>query len=142
MKRKLFNILGAVAAAFTLAGCSLDINEDPYAVTNLDMAQLLTATEYEVGNTFAEGYYLNANFSAYTHHTVSREIDNYSLVASYSTLGNTWAQAYRYAIKNCDELISAGDEEGNVIYAGIGRVLRAHIYMAMKSSVRDVTRLP
>ena len=138
MKRKLFNILGAVAAAFTLAGCSLDINEDPYAVTNLDMAQLLTATEYEVGNTFAEGYYLNANFSAYTHHTVSREIDNYSLVASYSTLGNTWSQAYRYAIKNCDELISAGDEEGNVIYAGIGRILRAHIYMAMTDLFGDI----
>jgi hypothetical protein len=138
MKRKLFNILGAVAAAFTLAGCSLDINEDPYAVTNLDMAQLLTATEYEVGYTFAEGHYLNANFSAYTHHTVSREIDNYSLVASYSTLGNTWSQAYRYAIKNCDELISAGDEEGNVIYAGIGRILRAHIYMAMTDLFGDI----
>lgn len=124
--------------ACLLTGCSLDINKDPYAVTELDVQQLLTAAEYEVGATFSEGYYLNANFSSYVHHTCSREVDNYSLVSSYSTLGNTWSQAYRYAIKNCDELIANGDANGNVIYSGIARVLRTHIYMAMTDLWGDI----
>lgn len=118
--------------------CSLDINKDPYAVTQLDMSQLLTAAEYEVAMTFTEGYYLNANFSSYVHHTVSREVDNYSLIPSYSTLGNTWSQAYRYAIKNCDKVIAEGDAAGNTYYAGIGRVLRTYVYMGMTDLWGDV----
>lgn len=138
MKRKFYSVIGAAIAALSLGGCNLDINQDPYAVTTLDIPQLLTCTEYEVGLTFAEGNYLNANFSSYVHHTVSREVDNYSLVAGYSTLGNTWSQAYRSAIKNCDALISEGDADGNVIYSAIGRILRAHVYMNMVDLWGDI----
>lgn len=136
--KKLYYLIVASLLVPMISGCSLDINKDPYAVTDLDVKQLLTAAEYEVASTFSEGYYLNANFSSYVHHTCSREIDNYSLVSSYSTLGNTWSQAYRYAIKNCDELISNGDANGNAIYAGIGRVLRTHIYMALTDLWGDI----
>lgn len=138
MKNKFYKMIGAAIAALSLGGCNLDINQDPYAVTNLDIPQLLTSTEYEVGATFTEGYYLNANFSSYVHHTVSREVDNYSLIASYSTLGNTWNQAYRSAIKNCDALIEHGDADGNTIYASIGRILRAHVYMNLVDLFGDV----
>ena len=138
MKKKLFQILSTVAAVLTVSACNLDINKDPYAVTTLDFKQVLTAAEYEVGATFAGGSYLNANFSSYVHHTVSREVDNYSLVANYSTLGNTWSQAYRYAIKNCDALIEGGDAEGNVIYSGIARILRAHIYLNLVDLWGDI----
>ena len=138
MKRKIFYGFVAMVAALSLTSCNLDINEDPYAVTDLDIEQLLTATEYEVGINFSEGSYLNANFSSYVHHTVSREVDNYSLTATYSTLGNTWEQAYKYSIKNCDKLIEDGDAEGNAIYAAIGRILRAHIYMNLVDLWGDV----
>lgn len=138
MKRKYIQILSTVAAVLTVSACSLNINKDPNAVTTLDFAQVLTAAEYEVGATFAAGNYLNSNFSSYVHQTVSREVDNYSLVANYSTLGNTWSQAYRYAIKNCDVIISQGDADGNVIYSGIARVLRAHVYMTMVDLWGDI----
>lgn len=138
MKRKFIQILSTVAAVLTVSACNLDINKDPYKVTTLDFAQVLTAAEYEVGITFSAGDYLNSNFSSYVHQTVSREVDNYSLVANYATLGNTWDQAYRYAIKNCDVLIQKGDAEGNVIYAGIARVLRAHIYMNLVDLWGDI----
>lgn len=138
MKKKISYILCSALVAVSLGSCNLDINQDPFAVTDLDMSQLLTCTEYEVGCTFGPGYYLNANFSSYVHHTVSREIDNYSLIASYSTLGNTWAQAYRYAIKNCDALIENGDKDGNAIYAGIGRVMRVYTYMYLVDLWGDV----
>ena len=137
MKNKLFFYVGMGLAAMSLNSCDLDINKDPYAVTDLDMSQLLTAAEYDVASTFAEGYYLNANFSAYVHHTVSREIDNYALVSGYSTLGNTWQQAYLYAVKGTESLISL-NEGKNTIYASIGRILRAHIYMNMVDLWGDI----
>ena len=136
--KKFIYFIGAALTLFSFNSCDLDINSDPNAVTSLDVAQLLTATEYEVATTFAEGYFLNANFSSYVHHTVSREVDNYSLVSSYSTLENTWGQAYKSAVKNCDKLIAEGDASGNSYYAGIGRVLRTHTYLAMTDLWGDI----
>lgn len=136
--KKIYYLAAAAMFLPAVGGCSLDINNDPYAVTKLDITQLLTAAEYEVGATFAEGDFLNANFSAYVHHTCSKEIDNYSLIPTYATLTNTWSQAYRYAIKNCDEVISYGDANGDAVYAGIGRVLRAHVYMALTDLWGDI----
>lgn len=131
MKKSIFYLFGTGLLALSMTSCNLDINKDPFEVTELDVDQLLTCTEYEVAATFSEGYYLNSNFGAYVQHTTSREIDNYSLVADYSTLGNTWEQAYKYAIKNCEAMIELGDENGSAIYAGIGRVLRAYTYLNM-----------
>lgn len=138
MKKKILYLIAAVLLVPAFGSCNLNINNDPYAVTKLDPSQLLTAAEYEVGATFAGGDYLNGNFSSYTHHTCSREVDNYSLVSNYATLGNTWSQAYRYSIKNCDELIAYGDNSGDAIMAGIGRVLRTHVYMAMTDLWGDI----
>ena len=42
--KKIYNIIAAALLIPTLGGCSLDINNDPYAVTTLDISQLLTAT--------------------------------------------------------------------------------------------------
>ena len=130
MKNKIF-LFGAGLLALSLASCDLDINTDPYDVTELNVTQLLTATEYEVAATFSEGNYLATPLEAYVQHTTSREADNYSLRSGDANLGNTWEQAYRYAIRNCDEVIAQGDALGDSIYAGIGRVLRAYMYMNM-----------
>ncbi len=138
MKNKFLNILGAGLIAFSVSSCDLDINNDPYAVTDLDLSQLLTAVEYEISASFAEGSYLNANFSAYTQHTVSREIDNYSLIPSYSTLGNTWDNIYIYGIKNADALIDRANEASLSYYAGIGRVLRAYAYLNLTDLFGDI----
>ncbi|MBR6369695.1 MAG: SusD/RagB family nutrient-binding outer membrane lipoprotein [Bacteroidaceae bacterium] len=138
MKNRIFYLLGAGVMAFSLASCDLDINQDPYDVTELDVTQLLTCTEYEVAATFSEGYYINTHLESYVQHTTSREVDNYAITPGYSTLGNTWEQAYRYAIKNCDELIVQGDAVNDAIYAGIGRVLRVYTYMNMVDLWGDI----
>ena len=138
MKNKFLNILGAGLVAFSVSSCDLDINKDPYAVTDLNLSQLLSAVEYEISASFSEGSYLNANFSAYTQHTVSREIDNYALVPSYSTLGNTWNNLYIYGIKNADALIEEANKANLSYYAGIGRVLRVYAYMNLTDLFGDV----
>lgn len=138
MKNKFLNILGAGLIAFSVSSCDLDINNDPYAVKDLDLSQLLTAVEYEISASFSEGGYLNSNFSAYTQHTVSREIDNYALVPSYATLGNTWNNVYVYGIMNADALIKEANKANLSYYAGIGRVLRAYAYMNLTDLFGDI----
>lgn len=138
MKNNKIFLFGVGLLAFSLAGCDLDINTDPYKVTELDVAQLLTAAEYEVAATFSEGGYINTPLEAYVQHTASREADNYSMREGDSWLGNTWEQAYRYAIKNCDEVIAQGESAGDSFFAGVGRVLRAYIYMSMVDLWGDI----
>lgn len=138
MKKSILNFIGIGLAVFSLNSCDLDINKDPYAVTDLEMSQLLTATEWEVGMTYGSGHYIQSHLSSYVQHTVSREVDNYALISSYPTLGNTWEQAYKYGVKNCDALIKEADESGNAIYAGIGRVLRAYTYLNLTDLWGDV----
>ncbi|MBO7248413.1 MAG: SusD/RagB family nutrient-binding outer membrane lipoprotein, partial [Bacteroidaceae bacterium] len=68
----------------------------------------------------------------------SHEIDNYSLIPSYSTLGNTWDNIYIYGIKNADALIDRANEASLSYYAGIGRVLRAYAYLNLTDLFGDI----
>lgn len=140
MKIKTLYFLSAVAAAIIANSCDLDINRDPYSVTELDVAQLLTATECEVGCTFAGGNYLNQNFSSYVQHTCSREVDNYSIIPGTNNLSNTWLEAYVGAIKNCDALIENAqkDESKDDNYAAIGNILRTYVYMGLTDLWGDI----
>lgn len=140
MKNKTLYFLSAVAAAILANSCDLDINRDPYAVTNLDVAQLLTAAENEVGCTFAGGYYLNQNFSSYVQHTCCREVDNYGITPGTNNLSNTWLEAYVGAIKNCDALIenASKEETKDDYYKAIGNVLRTYVYMGLTDLWGDV----
>lgn len=140
MKTKIFYLLSAfIAVAFTNS-CNLDVNKDPYAVTNLDVAQLLTAAETESGCTYAGGYYLNQNFSSYVQHTCCREVDNYGISPNENNINNTWLQAYVGAIKNCDALIenASKEETKDDYYKAIGNVLRTYVYMGLADFWGDV----
>ena len=140
MKKKIFYLFSAFAAVTLTNACNLDINKDPYAVTDLDVAQLLTAAEAESGCTYAGGYYLNQNFSSYVQHTCCREVDNYGIKPNENNTNNTWMQAYVGAIKNCDALIdnASKEETKDDYYKAIGNILRTYVYMGLADLWGDV----
>lgn len=140
MKKKIFYLFSAFAAVAFTSACNLDINKDPYAVMDLDVAQLLTAAETESGCTYAGGHYLNQNFSSYVQHTCCREVDNYGIKPNENNTNNTWLQAYVGAIKTCDALIeNAGKEETkDDYYKAIGNILRTYVYMGLTDLWGDI----
>lgn len=119
------------SALFVNTSCTkdfLDINDDPNKPTTAELNKLLTGAEYDVAMSFASGNYIGASLPSYVFHLTSREVDNYGITASQATLGNTWEQGYVYGLKNTNAVIKAAESTDNMIYAGIGKLLKAHTF--------------
>lgn len=121
-----------VLASFLFAGTScsqyLDINDDPNKPTTAELSKVLTGAEYDIAMSFAAGNYIGSSLPSYVFHLSSREVDNFGITASSAALGNSWQQTYAYALKNTDAVISAAEAGNNLIYAGIGKLMKAYAF--------------
>lgn len=134
MKMKYITLLVMGALVLLSAGCQkdfLDINKDPNLPTTAELPKLLTNVEVSTGMTFAPGSYMGSILPSYVHHLTSREVDNYGISATAPNLGNTWSQAYVSTLKNTDAVIKASEAEGNMIYAGIGKLIKAYVFAGL-----------
>ena len=139
---KLKNIIVFITSILTLCtGCVggyLDVNDNPNRPTQAELNKLLTGAQYEMGNALAPGNYIGASLPSYVFHQSSREVDNFGLNPSYSTLGNTWLQSYTYGLKNANTVIREGENTENWIYAGIGKLLKAYMFAQIVDLWGDV----
>lgn len=128
---KIRNLIYTLGATLLLSSsCSeyLDINDNPNKPTTAELNKLLTGAEYDVAMSYAPGSYIGSILPSYVFYLSSREVDNYSISASTSNLGNTWLQAYTYGLKNTNAVIKAAESTDNLIYAGIGKLLKAYSF--------------
>lgn len=128
---KITRILYAlIPTLLVCTSCSkyLDINDNPNKPTTAELNKVLTGAEYDIAKSFASGNYIGSSLSSYVFHLSSREVDNYGIMNSTSTLGNTWQQGYVYGLKNTNAVIKAAEEGNNMIYAGIGKLMKAYAF--------------
>lgn len=128
---KITRILYAlIPTLLVCTSCSkyLDINDNPNKPTTAELNKVLTGAEYNIAMSFASGNYIGSSLSSYVFHLSSREVDNYGIMNSTSTLGNTWQQGYAYGLKNTNAVIKAAEEGNNMIYAGIGKLMKAYAF--------------
>lgn len=116
----------------------LDINDDPNKPTTAELNKVLTGAEYDVAKSFAPGNYIGTSLPSYVFHLSSREVDNFGITASQATLGNTWQQAYAYGLKNTNAVIKAAESTDNLIYAGIGKLLKAYTFASIVDLWGDI----
>lgn len=115
-----------------LCGCEkyLDINDDPNVPTIAEPSKLLTGAQVSLGQIFSQDNFIGNGMLSYVHQLVSRENAQYNMLAS-GTMGNTWWWAYANVKTNLDELISTSEENGNLYYAGIAKLLNAYTFSVM-----------
>jgi len=116
----------------------LDINDNPNRPTTAELSKLLSGAQYEVGMSYSCGYYIGTSLPSTIFHLTSREVNNYGIAASTSTLGNTWLQAYVYGLKNTNAVIEAAEETDNLIYAGIAKLMKAYSFLNLVDLWGDV----
>src|SRR5690554_6213791 len=104
----------------------LDINENPNRPTEPVLSQLLSGSQYFMVQSLSQGSFIGTGLSSYTHHLVSREVQNYGMTPGANNTLNTWNYLYTYALKDFDAIIEAAEPEGNLIYAGIAKTLKAY----------------
>ena len=136
--RKIFQVLFIV---ITLSGCTkdyLDINKDPNSPTIPELNQLLSGSEFYMVEALGQGNFIGDNLSSYVHQLVSREVQNYGMNSQANNPYNTWNYLYTYVLTDYDAIIENAEPEGNLIYAGIAKTLKAYTFSVMVDLWGDV----
>jgi hypothetical protein len=156
MKRKLYICLGVLAIFTSCTKNFLDTNTDPNSPTKVMLPKLLPSAEqglsYSLGftndNRGARG--LTEVLSVYMHQiTVREDPDQYGSTGSDINITGAWTGLYAAGpaqvggdilgcLQNVDILISQGTTEGNLIYAGIGKILKAYAISELTDAFASV----
>lgn len=84
--KKYFYLIPVCLLVLLSCDSYLDINDDPNLPTSAELKKLLTGAEREIGYSFSPGYYIGSSLQSYVFHLTSREVDNFSITPTYSTL--------------------------------------------------------
>jgi hypothetical protein len=140
MKNKI-KILGIVFTVFFMTTCTenwLDINDDPNAPTKPELSKLLSGSESFMTYALGQGNFLGNSLSSYTHHLVSREVQNYGMGTTANNIFNSWNYFYLYSLTDFDALIQYAEPDENLIYAGIAKTLKAYAFSMMVDLWGDI----
>jgi hypothetical protein len=115
-----------------LFGCDdwLDINVDPNNPAEPDLNKMLPGIYYDVAYDFGPTFgTLGYVAEVYTHRLTTREhYDQYGINGSSFAVTAYWSDLYTGPLQDLEVLINKATEDDNVIYAGIGKVMKAYIF--------------
>ncbi|MCW3462717.1 SusD/RagB family nutrient-binding outer membrane lipoprotein [Chitinophaga nivalis] len=144
MKRLIYTCLGILIITVSCTKNFLDINTDPNYAAKTAENRLLTSSEqglsYALGftndNRGARG--LTEVLSVYMHQvTVREDQDQYSSDGNDINITGSWTGLYSSApaqvgsdvlgtLQNIDVLIGQGTQNGNMVYVGIAKIIKAY----------------
>lgn len=124
-----------------ISGCTkdwLDVNKNPNEPTTPELGQLLSFSETYMSQSFGQGNFLANSLSSYVHQSVSREEQNYGMNTTANNILNSWNYIYIYGLKDLDAIIEYAEPEGNMLYVGIAKTLKAYAFSMMVDVWGDV----
>lgn len=139
--KKIINNIWVLLAVLYLGSCTsdyLDINDDPNNPTEAVMNQLLPGGQYFMTQALGQGNFIGNNLQTFVHQIVTRETQNYGMTPGDNNIFNTWNYLYTYALPAYDALIVSGEEDGNLIYAGVAKTLKAYTFSMMVDLWGDI----
>ncbi|MFA5229402.1 MAG: SusD/RagB family nutrient-binding outer membrane lipoprotein, partial [Candidatus Paceibacterota bacterium] len=139
--KKIIKNIWVLLAVLYLGSCTsdyLDINDDPNNPTEAVMNQLLPGGEYFMTQALSQGNFIGNSLQTYVHQLVMREVQNYGMTGTANNPQNTWNYLYSYALPAYDAIIVAGEENGNLIYAGVVKTLKAYTLSVMVDLWGDI----
>jgi len=141
---KLVKIILALFIVMALGSCTkdwLDINKNPNVPTTPELSQLLSFSELNMSSSLSQGNFIGNWLSSYVHQLVYREVQNYGMTAAgngSNGILNSWDYMYLYALKDYDAIIQYAEPEGNMIYSGIAKTLKAYTFSMMVDLWGDI----
>jgi hypothetical protein len=139
--KKIIKLFLGLTMVLYLGSCTkdyLDINQSPNSPTVPELNQLLSGSEYYMVQALGQGNFIGDNLSSYTHYQVSREVQNYGMTPGANNPYNTWNYLYTYVLKDYDAIVQFAEPEGNLIYSGIAKTLKAYAFSVMVDLWGDV----
>lgn len=156
MKRSMYVFLGTLICLTACTKNFLDINKDPNYAAKTTENRLLTAAQqglsYSLGftndNRGARG--LTEVLSVYMHQMVVREDpDQYGADGNDINLTGSWTDMYSSSLaqvgsdvlgtlQNVETIISQGTTNGNMIYVGIAKIMKAYAISQFVDAFADI----
>lgn len=139
--KKIINNIWVLLAVLYLGSCTsdyLDINDDPNNPTEAVMNQLLPGGQYFMTQALGQGNFIGNNLQTFVHQIVTRETQNYGMTPGDNNIFNSWNYLYTYALPAYDALIVSGETDGNLIYAGVAKTLKAYTFSMMVDLWGDI----
>ena len=139
--KKIMKSIWVLLAVLYLGSCTsnyLDINKDPDNPTEAVMDQLLSGGQRYMTQAFSQGNFLGNGLSTFVHQIVTRETQNYGMTPGDNNIFNSWNYLYTYALPAYDAIIAAGEADGNLIYAGVAKTLKAYSFSMMVDIWGDI----
>lgn len=128
MIRKIKYILPAVLL-FAACKKQLDINSSPNEPLKASVSQLLPTVEKNVGDALSTGNGISQILGVYTHQFTTREDpDQYGATGGSFNIQTAWLDWYNSSANNAEVIINDGTKDGNLIYVGIAKILKAYGY--------------
>jgi hypothetical protein len=126
-----------------LAACTknwLDINKDPNNPTSAPLKQLLTNVEVSLADNEALAWEGLSEFLAvYMQQYSSREeMDQYGLTGESNYVTIPWTGMYAGPLEDLELMIKTGTENGDMVYVGIAKILKAYAYSVMVDIYGDI----
>src|SRR6188508_3378369 len=132
----------------------LNINTDPNNPTTIEVSKLLPTTQRTLGDALSmdeQNGGLSEVLAVYTHQMSTRESpDKYGITGVDVSLQTAWSKLFSSTanpgttfpvygvLQNLEDIIAKSTEAGNLIYAGIAKILKAYTYSVAVDVFGDV----
>jgi hypothetical protein len=132
----------------------LDINTDPNNPTTIEVSKLLPTTQRTLGDALSmdeQNGGLSEVLAVYTHQMSTRESpDKYGVTGADVSLQTAWSKLFSSTanpgttfpvygvLQNLEDIIAKSTEAGNLVYAGIAKILKAYTYSVAVDVFGDV----
>jgi len=132
----------------------LDINTDPNNPTKIEVSKLLPTTQRTLGDALSmdeQNGGLSEVLAVYTHQMSTRESpDKYGVTGADVNLQTSWSKLFSSTanpgttfpvygvLQNLEDIIAKSTEAGNLVYAGIAKILKAYTYSVAVDVFGDV----
>ena len=132
----------------------LDINTDPNNPTTIEVSKLLPTTQRTLGDALSmdeQNGGLSEVLAVYTHQMSTRESpDKYGITGADVNLQTAWSKLFSSTanpgttfpvygvLQNLEDIIAKSTEAGNLVYAGIAKILKAYTYSVAVDVFGDV----
>ncbi|MEX1241382.1 MAG: SusD/RagB family nutrient-binding outer membrane lipoprotein, partial [Cyclobacteriaceae bacterium] len=139
-KIKIWGLTALVVLASSCEKDFLDINVDPNNPAEVTLAQLLTAGEVAMVNSFGIGSPgLSTPASILVHQTVQRgSVDSYNVNGEDFQIQTAWQNLYSGALQDFKVIIDQGTDEEALPYVGVSKILTAYSYSVMVDLWGDI----
>lgn len=131
-----------LAFMILIAGCTkdyLDVNEDPNNPRDAQLPLLLTNAQWGMGDYLSVNQGLSNFAAVYMHQITMREDpDQYGVTGNSFYTNAPWANLYAGPLQDIELIISKGVADDNLVYAGIGKILKAYLFSLLVDVYGDV----